>query len=511
MTASKVTQIMAMLKSPELSGMPKQSQAAGPVFGTFLDQGAGNGKQDLFSAENMGQPVRSDSVNQTAFERESAKSGYRENSISRNDPQDIHSKLPEDATEKLQAFDKQVKEVIAEKLGISEEEVTQQMEAMGLTVMDLMNPSKLAGLVMQLTGSEDVGSLLFDGNFQQMLTQIGELSQELAVQLNLAPEEMVQLTEELKLMVTDNTQTDMPVDETQLPQDLEAISQEVQDATAEQPKSEEAVQDTAAAVQAKPQETADDANVQDQVLRGNAEQESNKAAVTTQAHESSQESTQESSQGQTEEESSQTGEKTSDLFKETVGEEKTENRQTHTTYQTTTTQTVSQGQTIEVTQTVVQTRVDVEDILRQVSQMTRVFVSQAESSVEMQLNPANLGKIYLQVVSREGVITAQIAAQNEAVKEALESQVAVLKENMNQQGMKVEAIEVTIASHEFERNLEENQQNAARQQQEEEAAKNSRRNLNMNSLDELEGVMSEEESLAAKMMAEQGNSMDVTA
>ena len=142
--------------------------------------------------------------------------------------------------------------------------------------------------------------------------------------------------------------------------------------------------------------------------------------------------------------------------------------------------------------------------------MTKVMVSQAESSIEMQLNPANLGKVYLQVVSREGVVTAQIAAQNEAVKEALESQVAILKENMNQQGIKVEAIEVTIASHEFERNLEQNQQNPSGQQ-EEEARQASRRNINLNSLDELEGALSEEENLVAKIMSEQGNSVNLTA
>lgn len=179
------------------------------------------------------------------------------------------------------------------------------------------------------------------------------------------------------------------------------------------------------------------------------------------------------------------------------------------TYQTTA-QTVNQGQAVEVTQTVVQVRVDVEEIMRQVSHMTKVMVSQAESSIEMQLNPANLGKVYLQVVSREGVVTAQIAAQNEAVKEALESQVAILKENMNQQGIKVEAIEVTIASHEFERNLEQNQQNPSGQQ-EEEARQASRRNINLNSLDELEGALSEEENLVAKIMSEQGNSVNLTA
>ena len=77
--------------------------------------------------------------------------------------------------------------------------------------------------------------------------------------------------------------------------------------------------------------------------------------------------------------------------------------------------------------------------------------------------------------------------------------------------MKVEAIEVTVASHGFERNLEENQKNAARQQQEEEMRKSGRRNLNLNNLDELEGLMSEEESLVAKIMAEQGNSLNITA
>lgn len=143
--------------------------------------------------------------------------------------------------------------------------------------------------------------------------------------------------------------------------------------------------------------------------------------------------------------------------------------------------------------------------------MTRIAVSQAETSIEMQLNPENLGKVYLQVVSRQGAITAQLAAQDEAVKQALESQLAVLKDNMNQQGLKVEAVEVTIASHEFERNLEENQKNPSQEQQEAETERASRRNIRMDSLDELEGLMSEEESLVAKMMSEQGNRMDLTA
>ncbi len=499
MTTSRVTQILSMLKSPEMPGMQQQAQVqeAGVAFGMFLGQTAGNGKQDLLSADSLNKPVRSDAVNQTAFERESSKAGYRENAISRQSPADAQSKIPEDAQGKVEDFTKQVKETIAKELGISEEEVAQQMEAMGLTAMDLMVPSKLASLVMALTGGEDIGGLLLDSGFQQILSQISDLSEGLAMQLGLTPEELNQITEELKLMLSDNPQENGTLGEGQLSKDAALVPEDVQEVTEEQARSDSNAQGSVSSAQANPQELADDVDVPNQTVRESAGQEANEVAVSAQG----QEGAQEQEMG-----SSQPGEEFSGLAKEAEGNDKADNKQAHVTYQT-----VAQGQGIEVTQTVVQARVDVEDIFRQVSQLTRVFVSQAESSIEMQLNPANLGKIYLQVVSREGVITAQIAAQNEAVKEALESQVAALKENMNQQGLKVEAVEVTIASHEFERNLEENQQNAGREQQEGEAAQNARRDLNLNSLDDLEGVMSEEESLAAKMMAEQGNTMDITA
>lgn len=503
MTTSKVMQTMSLLNSPDLMSTQKQSQGVELAFGTFLSQTAGgDSTQDLISAEGLGQSAGGDKANQRVYERESVKSGYRENAISRNEPTDAASKLPQDTKDKLQAFDKKVKEVIAEKLGISEEEVAQQMETMGLTALDLMDSSKLAGLVMELTGSEDIGGLLFNGDFQQMLGQIADLSQELALQLNLTPEELNLMQGELKPMVSDNLQQEMASAGEGMAQDAENVIQNGEEVPTEQVRDNTVLQGDAAAVQKNPQNPAEESGVQNEAMKGAVQQEENPSAETI--------TVQGDAKGQEEETQSSTGEKASDLFKENNGNDKSESRQVHVTYQTTA-QNVGQGQVVEVTQTVVQTRVDVEDILRQVSQMTRVFVNQAEFSVEMQLNPANLGKIYLQVVSREGVITAQIAAQNEAVKEALEGQVAVLKENMNQQGLKVEAIEVTIASHEFERNLEENQQNAAREQQEEEAAKTSRRNLSLNSPDEMEGAMTEEESLAAKMMSEQGNSMDITA
>ena len=349
---------------------------------------------------------------------------------------------------------------------------------------------------MELTGSDDIAGLLLNEDFQQLIGEISELSQDLAGNLNLTPEEMSQWKEQLESLISKETpeSTNQELDEEMLAQHPVADTEEkavniTKEAGTLQGALHTAVSEEEVQGEAISQTTDVDSKQQDAQMQ----------VQNPEGQQQAEESDAESSQG----EKSYT-----ELTQDAKGNEKAENRQTHITYQTTT-QTINQGQTVEVTQTVVQTRVNVEDILRQVSQMTRVIVGQAESSIEMQLNPANLGKVYLQVVSREGVITAQLAAQNEAVKEALESQLVVLKENMNQQGMKVEAIEVTIASHEFERNLEQNQNNAAREQQEEQAQRTGRRNINLNNLDELEGLMSEEETLVAKMMAEQGNSMNV--
>ena len=496
MITSKIAQIASLMSNPELLQAQKQSQQADIAFGAFLSQTAGGGDREFFSGGHAQKTVKSVGAEQNFYEKESVKSGYRENNISRSESNDMQNKLPNDATEKLEAYESEVKEVIAEKLGISQEELTQQMEALGLSVLDLMDPSKMAGLVMELTGSDDIAGLLLNEDFQQLIGEISELSQELAGNLDLTPEEMSQWKEQLESLISKETpeSTNQELDEEMLAQHPVADTEEkavniTKEAGTLQGALHTAVSEEEVQREAISQTTDVDSKQQDAQMQ----------VQNPEGQQQAEESDAESSQG----EKSYT-----ELTQDAKGNEKAENRQTHITYQTTT-QTINQGQTVEVTQTVVQTRVNVEDILRQVSQMTRVIVGQAESSIEMQLNPANLGKVYLQVVSREGVITAQLAAQNEAVKEALESQLVVLKENMNQQGMKVEAIEVTIASHEFERNLEQNQNNAAREQQEEQAQRTGRRNINLNNLDELEGLMSEEETLVAKMMAEQGNSMNV--
>jgi flagellar hook-length control protein FliK len=151
------------------------------------------------------------------------------------------------------------------------------------------------------------------------------------------------------------------------------------------------------------------------------------------------------------------------------------------------------------------------DLIEQIAENVRVSVSEGTSSMEMQLNPENLGKVYLQITAKEGVVNATIAASNEAVRAALEAQLADLRQNLNQAGVKVDAIEVTVASHEFEQNLEQNAGGERQQGERAEQQASQRRNLTLSSMDELSGVMTEEEALVAQIMRDNGNSVDLTA
>lgn len=124
------------------------------------------------------------------------------------------------------------------------------------------------------------------------------------------------------------------------------------------------------------------------------------------------------------------------------------------------------------------------DIVRQVVEQVQLQTKQGITSMEMQIYPEHLGKVLIQVVSKDGFVTAQITAETEAAKNALESQLTLLKENLNNQGVKIENVEVTIASHAFEQNMQgerEQEQNAGNGSRGKRAAKL----LNESFIDEL--------------------------
>lgn len=88
-------------------------------------------------------------------------------------------------------------------------------------------------------------------------------------------------------------------------------------------------------------------------------------------------------------------------------------------------------------------------IVEQVVRHVRIRVLPQTTSMELQLNPESLGRVNLTVTSQNGTSTATLTVQNEVAKEALESQITVLKENLESHGLKVESVEVTVSEFGF--------------------------------------------------------------
>lgn len=148
--------------------------------------------------------------------------------------------------------------------------------------------------------------------------------------------------------------------------------------------------------------------------------------------------------------------------------------------------------------------VDGADVVRQMLDAVKVHVTEEIQSMEIQLTPENLGKLSLTVAAKDGVITASITAQNEAVKSAIENQLFMLKDTLNEQGLKVESVEVTVASHEFDANFMNNGKNETDDQ----TKSNARRRFR--GIDEL---LDEESADSAEQVLKpaDGRSIDLTA
>lgn len=155
-----------------------------------------------------------------------------------------------------------------------------------------------------------------------------------------------------------------------------------------------------------------------------------------------------------------------------------------------------------------------EDTLRIMNQITDYMKGQVMdgvSELEMQLHPESLGSLHIKLTAKDGALTAQFTAQNDMVKNVLESQMISLKENFKEQGVTVDAIEVTVESHKFDESFNEEHGEGEREQNQNSARSFRRINLNLDSLDFDTEELTREEQLAAEMLRENGGTVDYTA
>lgn len=384
------------------------------------------------------------------------------------------------AADQLDDFDQKVVAKVAEDLGVDEEAVRTAMETLGITALGLMDPQNLAQLTGELTGASTPEDLLLQPQFVDLMQDMQSISGELMDQLDLMPEEMQKLLAQMDTLETPQVLEDASFAEG-MNQAAEQNAQPDVMVNADKVQADEIV-DTDASIQ------PGDANVAEPVA----------------------------------EEAKQSGQFSSDNDGSNAENLAQRENEVHTSDRTdahVTEQTPEMVFTTDqiLNESMVQAEdasylpIDTMDLIEQFAENVKVTVAENASSMEMQLNPENLGKVYLQISSEQGSVRAQIAASNEAVKAALEIQVAELRETLEQSGIKVDSIEVTVASHEFERNLEQGQSREFEEGQRQQEQQSQRRNINLSSLDELSSLMTEEEALVAQIMKDNGNSVDLTA
>ncbi len=398
----------------------------------------------------------------------------------------------EDTDKKLAAFDEDVRQVLKDKLGVTDEEITDAMQKLGLTIADLIQPNQLAQLTAELTGCENVGELLCNDSFMEIVNKIGELSQNLLDDLGMTPQ---MFTETFAATVTDFT-NEKPADVEQVAEAENAekpVVNDVPEQMVSDVKEDKTVQTVLNADETEAQKPEDNIVLQKEVADNVKDTDDVNDGLMPEKTEEPDVKT-ESDKGQ------QTGSK---------NESGNASGQTAFVNQ----EHVADPAAVKTPENVPEfsRQLDTLDLIRQVTEFTKITVREAQTTMEMQLNPEHLGKIYIEVTTKEGNVSAHIMTQNELVKEALEAQMAELKQSMNQAGVKVDAVEVTVGSHEFEKNLEQNAKQEERQAEEQEKASPKTRRINLDELDELSGVMSEEEALVAQIMADHGNSVDYTA
>ena len=379
--------------------------------------------------------------------------------------------IDEEVETAVEGIVKEVMQEIEEMLEVSEEELVDVLEQLGLQPIDLLNPDNMASIMTALTGEDSTIQLVMDEEMyltlQDLMQMVEDKTQELMSVTGLSDEELEAVMDQLKLLMN---------------QQLSHEEMEMKQVQILPFESEEEV-------------VAEDGDVPVIVKNENDLQDVQTTEVTQDSPERIVEKTEtgksEDSLFQEQQQNMQSFQNMSDEISQLAGESKLEGTGTPNT----------------------------ESILKQLADYVKIQKGKELTEMELQLHPASLGNVKVTLATKGGVVTAQLTTENEIVKNAIESQVSQLKQNLEEQGVRVEAIEVSVASHQMERNLEQNAKDEEQEQKQETGGihKIRKTSINLNSFEDADELLEEMTGaddatrIAMEMMAMGGNRMDLLA
>lgn len=407
-----------------------------------------------------------------------------------------------DLAEEISEITNQIVGKIKSEFEVTDEEIEEAMEVLGLTIADLTKPTELRNLLMELTGTTDSIELLTNVELYDSVKEVTDFASnlftEVAKDFSLSTEQLTEMinTESFEEALNEvNVSVKTNEAEAEVEAEVEAEAEIVSEVTVDK------TTDAALAF-----ENSDKADANEtKPVDSNNSNESEEVPIDTEKK----------APDKIEKPESFTQ---SNLMNDEAMNVRSENRKNFN-FDNSNNQDLSLGQTGTVTNQTVNTvgdivetvtsyttGADTDNIMRQVTDYVKVHISDDVTKMEIELHPASLGTVNMQINSQNGQITAHLTVQNELVKSVLETQMIKLQETFDEQGTKVSAIEVTVAEYSLNSQSDNNYS-------EERNGRNygsKKKGINLNeigSLDELD----EEEQLEAKVMEMNGSSVNYTA
>lgn len=403
-----------------------------------------------------------------------------------------------DLAEEISEITNQIVDKIKSEFEVTDEEIEEAMEVLGLTIADLTKPAELRNLLMELTGTSDSIELLTNVELYDSVKEVTDFASnlftEVAKDFSLSTEQLTEMinTESFEEALNEvNVSVKTNEAEAEVEAEAEIVSEVTVDKTT----------DAALAF-----ENSDKANANEtKPVESNNSNESEEVPIDTEKKAPEKiekpESFAQSSLMNDEAMNERSENRKSFNFDSSKNQEFTFNQT-----QAVTNQTVNTVGDIVETVTSYTTGTDTDNIMRQVTDYVKVHISEDVTKMEIELHPASLGTVNMQINSQNGQITAHLTVQNELVKSVLETQMIKLQETFDEQGTKVSAIEVTVA--EYSLNSQSDNNYSEERNGRDYGSKKKGINLNeIGSLDELD----EEEQLEAKVMEMNGSSVNYTA
>lgn len=365
------------------------------VMADSLANGATNGnigktniKDNLINVQNTN--TNKISAKNNTSEDKSSVTGSAKNADT-SSISDVNSKADnKDVTDTVKEVCEDIKAAIKEEFDVSDEDIKVAMELLGLTALDLLSTAKVAELIEQLTGTDALTLITNEDmmqSFNNIINVVDEANADIAGMLGVK-------TEEVGIVLGQN--------------DIAPVVNSEDTAKQDNVKESDA-------------KNADD-NINQTVDNQESLSEVLAKKITTE------------SDGKAKNNMSESNEANNKVTYADVADNMISNI----------TDTFADIITEDIS------TVKEADIVNQVIDSVKLMASRELTSMEVMLNPEHLGSVHITVTARNGIVSAQIAAQNEQVKTALENQMVTLREQFESQGLKVDAVEITVMAHSFE-------------------------------------------------------------